>query len=118
MKRIYFTLFLMILLFISACSDVRRYVGREHGCVGLRVKEFWGEGGEIKGYYATQEGDIINVGDPQTLVSRILGLPDEKNITFDGQWVWLYKERQLKLYFDNGVLKRIVSFKSPSSFKE
>lgn len=100
-------LLFVILIASVGCTSLRGYVSGERGFLSARVKQAWGEGEAVHEYYITREKYIVNVGDSNERIHDLLGFPDAMEQTLEGYEIWFYKNRNLKLYFDDGCLKSI-----------
>jgi hypothetical protein len=95
---------------LCGCVFLRGYVSGEEGAISVRAKKAFGQGNQIKEFYITKEGEIINLFDTKDRVKNILGVPSQKEYSLEGYTIWIYKEKQLKIYFDKGYVRRISHF--------
>jgi len=82
---------------------LRSYVSAEKGFINLRLKKQFGEGKQLQEYFITRD-KIINKGDNVSYLVKILGYPDEVNISLSGYNIWAYKKKNVTFYIvDNRV---------------
>jgi hypothetical protein len=93
------------LIFLPGCTRVGDYVGASHGYVTLGMKQKFGNGGEKKNYYALDEMTIIAPGDFKPDVREKLGLPDKVESNIEGYEIWIYGDRNIKLFFEKEKFK-------------
>ncbi len=98
-------LLLFFFLFLAGCAEARKYVSVNRGFVNLRLKKNFGQGKTLKTYYVTEQGDILNIGDSEDEVLTLLGQPSSEEMTISGYTIWVYKERNLKIYFVDKKIK-------------
>lgn len=94
----------MLFLF-SACVQMRDYTGIRNGSFGIDIQKGFGEGKEKKDYYITEDGVSFVVHDKKSEIVSKLGFPDEREVTLEGYECWIYKNRKLKLFFQDDYLK-------------
>lgn len=105
-----FILVLLIGIFFMGCTKLRGYVARDKGFVSLRVKKLFGQGEEIKEFYVSSNGAIINIHDTQDRVFSVLGRPDRIESIWEGYQIWVYGNERLKIYFEDGYVKGLQKF--------
>lgn len=92
-------------LIFSSCARMRDYTGVRNGSFGLDIQKGFGQGGEKKDYYVTEDGVSFVVRDKKSEIIAKLGFPDSKETTVEGYECWEYKNRKLKLFFQDDYLK-------------
>ncbi|MCM8774205.1 MAG: outer membrane protein assembly factor BamE [Candidatus Omnitrophica bacterium] len=92
----------------TSCAKLKDYISTERGFLNVRIKKSFGQGEDIKNYYVTDEGFIINRGDSKEYVYKILGRPENIKTSLEGEEFWTYEERKLEIYFDDGYVRSIV----------
>ena len=97
-------------VFISGCVQMRDYTGVKNGAPGLNIKNQFGPGESTKDYYVVSGGEGIVVGDTKDEVIAKLGLPDEVTTTVEGYEAWIYKSRNLKLFFSGDRFREWQEF--------
>tara|TARA_B100000315_G_C14571721_1_gene585915 strand:+ start:649 stop:993 length:345 start_codon:yes stop_codon:yes gene_type:complete len=106
-KYSFFIIFLFSMFFLSACVQMRDYVGEREGAYGLMRKKTFGEGEEVKkDYYVINDGDGLVIGDTKNEVIKKIGLPDEVKTTLEGYETWVYPQRGDIFYFSGDRLNR------------
>ncbi len=93
------------LLSFTACVEMRDYTGVRDGAFGLDIKKGFDQGKDKKDYCLFDDGSFVVLGDKKTEVTQNIGLPDKVESTFEGYESWTYKERKVKLIFDQERLK-------------
>ncbi|MBU2103025.1 MAG: hypothetical protein ABH865_08495 [Candidatus Omnitrophota bacterium] len=81
------------------------YVGVRHGYVTGGIKQRFGVGADKKNYLVTDGDVVLIVNDTKKAVQAKLGLPDVMSKNIDGYDCWEYRERKLKLYFNEDSLR-------------
>lgn len=89
----------------SSCVQMRDYTGIRNGSFGIDIKKGFGQGKEKKDYYITEDGVSFVVHDKKSEIVSKLGFPDERDVTLEGYECWIYKNRKLKLFFQDNYLK-------------
>ncbi|UCC95973.1 MAG: hypothetical protein JSW40_04285 [Candidatus Omnitrophota bacterium] len=99
-----YILFILVILSLSACVEMRDYVGAREGFFGLDVKTRFGEGAERKDYYVTEDGVGIVQHDSKNEIISKMGSPDSIETTLEGYECWIYEEDRLQLIFKGDYL--------------
>ncbi len=102
--------FAVAIVFISGCVQMRDYTGVKDGAAGLDIKNQFGTGESTKDYYVVRGGEGIVVGDTKDEVIGQLGLPDQVTTTVEGYETWIYKSRNLRLFFSGERFKEWQEF--------
>lgn len=96
---------LLFLLFFCGCAKADNYVGATHGYFTVGMKQGFGEGGEKKKFYALDDMDLIIPGALKQSVRNKIGLPDKIEMNNEGYEIWIYEERNIKLFFEGEKFK-------------
>ncbi len=102
-----------ILLFCNFCGCARagNFVGATHGYVTVGMKQKFGSGGEKESCYAIDNMTVIAPGELKRSVKEKIGSPDKVESTVEGYEVWIYKERNIKLFFEKEKFREWVYLK-------
>lgn len=90
----------LLFIFFCGCNDVGDYVGATHGYLTLGMKQKFGEGGEKKRFYTLDNTTVIAPGELKQAVCEKIGLPDKVQSNNEGYEIWIYEERNIKLFFE------------------
>lgn len=85
----------------SGCTNVADHAGTTHGYLTVGMNQHFGDGGEKKDYYTLDEMTLIVPGDLKPSVREKLGLPDEVKSNNEGYEIWIYKDRNIELFFED-----------------
>ncbi|MCF7873650.1 MAG: hypothetical protein K9L84_05265 [Candidatus Omnitrophica bacterium] len=92
-------LFTTLVLFLSACVQMRDYTGKKEGAFGLDIKQGIGEGEIKKDYYLTKRKEVIIQGYSKKEVIASLGYPDKITTSLEGNEIWRYEDKKLEIIF-------------------
>ncbi len=98
-SRVFLTV-AFLFIFFCGCSDVGDYVGVTHGYLTLGMKQKFGDGGEKKKIYALDDTTVIAPGEFKQAIREKIGLPDKVQSNNEGYEIWIYEERNIKLFFE------------------
>jgi len=90
----------LLFIFLCGCADAGDYVGVTHGYLTLGMNQKLGSGGEKKKFYALSETTVIAPGELKQTVRDKIGLPDKVQSNNEGYEIWIYEERNIKLFFE------------------
>jgi len=96
------------LIFLSGCAHVGDYVGTTHGYLTVGRKLKFGDGGEKKNYYILDDITVIAPGELKQAVREKIGLPDKVESNNEGYEIWVYEDRNIKLFFEKEKFREWV----------
>jgi hypothetical protein len=96
--------FILFLLTISGCVEMRDWTGKKNGGVVAYSKHEFGAGEKIHDYYRIDENNYVIVNDTKNEIKQKLGLPAKIEPTCDGREAWYYPEKKVKLLFNGDYL--------------
>lgn len=105
MKRAGLLILGLSCVIFAGCVKMRDYTSARNGWFGLDIQKGFGEGEEKKDYYLLGSGIAIIAGDTKNEITNKIGSPDSIEKMLDGLESWLYKDKNLRVYFDGNYLK-------------
>lgn len=110
-KNLTLYLFILVLFSTYGCVQMRDYTGTRDGSFIVGVNRGFDQGVDKKSYRMVGENIALIIGDTKNDVIFKIGLPTESRMGLDGYESWVYKDREIDLFFSGNRLKGWSSYR-------